>query len=197
MVLSSFQLALWSLVKPYYVTPHRFYHTMDHIDAMLCGYEKFFGNIPIEDYFAVAYHDAQLKPWSKTNEEDSVKLMYVHHQLYYPNVKMETLKKAEVRIMATKHGHMEVPLSAYKIVDLDLMILGKEPQVYDEYVANTRREYSMYDDDEWRQGRSKVLEGFLNMPRLFHTDELHQVFDQPARENIMRELVSLEECVMT
>ena len=193
MVLNEFQHALWSLVKPYYITPHRFYHTMTHVDAMLHGYDKFFGKISLEDYLAILYHDAVYKPWSNTNEEDSVQLMRLHQQNFFTKVTNDKLYLAEKRILATKHGSGQVFGDCRKIVDLDLMILGREDQVYDEYAENTRKEYVMYSDEEWRVGRTKVLQGFLKK-RIFLTDELHSVFEEQARKNITREIESLQEC---
>jgi predicted metal-dependent HD superfamily phosphohydrolase len=197
MVLTSFQLALRSLVKHYYVTPHRFYHTIEHVDAMLDGYENYFHEeMSLAEYFAILYHDAVYKPWSSQNEEESVCLMFAHHPNYYPKIKHEVLDAAKEIIMATKHLDGQViSVRCQRVVDLDMMILGKSPDVYDEYVARTRKEYSMYSDEQWAAGRTHVLQQFLDTPRLFLTNEMYTVFEQAARGNIQRELASL--CLLT
>jgi predicted metal-dependent HD superfamily phosphohydrolase len=197
MVLTSFQLALRSLVKHYYVTPHRFYHTIEHVDAMLDGYEHYFNEeMSQAEYFAILYHDAVYKPWSSENEEGSAFLMYLHHPNYFPKIKIEVLDAAKEIIMATKHIEGQVVSArCQRVVDLDMMILGKSPDVYDEYVARTRKEYSMYTDEQWAGGRAHVLQQFLDTPRLFLTNEMYTVFEQAARANIERELASL--CLST
>lgn len=198
MVLTSFQLALRSLVKYYYVTPHRFYHTIEHVDAMLENYEKYFGEPMTQaEYFAILYHDAVYKPWSDTNEESSVSLMRTHYPNYFPKIKNEVLDRAAEIILATKHNAVNVPECCHRVLDLDMMILGRAGEVYDEYVARTRKEYSMYTDEEWNVGRAKVLQGFLDMPRIYFTDQMHLAFEQRARANIAHELASLKECVLT
>lgn len=196
MLLTPFQLALWTLVKPHYKAdnrPPRFYHTMAHIDAMIQGYCKHFGEISKSEYIAIVYHDIVYDPQSKTNEEDSVVLMKEHFQRHMSHLDPVVCNRAEIMIMATKHKPGDdVDSMAHRIVDLDLMILGREQTIYDEYVKNTRKEYAMYSDEKWNIGRSTVLKMFLDCPRLFQTDELHNEFEHKARDNLQRELASYE-----
>ena len=55
------------------------------------------------------------------------------------------------------------------LLDADLAILGSSPTTYDAYVAAVRAEYADVGDDEWRAGRTGVLEGFGNREILFVT----------------------------
>jgi len=194
MLLTPFQLALWTLVKPYYkaAEPKRYYHTMTHIDAMIQGYGKYFGEIPKSEYLAIVYHDIVYDPLSKTNEVDSAALLWEHYLGHFSHLDPLVTERAVKIVLATQHkpGELVDPI-AYRVVDLDLMILGLEPEVYDEYVKNTRKEYLMFNDAQWKYGRSKVLKMFLEYERLFHTDELHNALDKQARDNLQRELASL------
>ncbi|HET7178254.1 MAG TPA: hypothetical protein VFI14_00955 [Chryseosolibacter sp.] len=51
-----------------------------------------------------------------------------------------------------------------------------------------RREYSMYPDFLYRPGRRKVLQYFLDMERIFKTEEFASKFEKQARGNLEREL---------
>lgn len=192
MYLTSFQLAVRVLVKSYYIEGHRFYHTMDHIEAMLDGYAKYFGDITEAEYLAVLYHDIVYLPFAKGNEENSVGLMNAHHKVYFYKLKPEVLQAASDIILATKHDGTPVSEAARRVVDLDMMILGKNEDVYKKYVANTRKEYSMYSDEEWKVGRLQVLKAFMAMPCIFLTTVMYNQFEAKARINIQQEIHELE-----
>ena len=78
-------------------------------------------------------------------------------------------------------------------LDLDRSILGTSTEEYDVYSKAIRQEYIHYPWDEYRSGRVSVLQGFLNRERLFFTDHFHAQFENIARENINREIRSLQE----
>lgn len=194
MQLTSLQLAVRAFVKNYYIEGHRFYHTMAHIEAMLEGYEQHYhAQFSEAEFLAIVYHDIVYMPWTTDNEENSAKLLNAHHRLYFSKVKQEVIDEAMTIIRATKHfGPYEVLTeSAKRVIDLDLMILGKAENVYKKYVANTRQEYGMYSDEQWNEGRANVLRHFLNSPRIFITDAMHKHFEERARINIQQELDEL------
>lgn len=195
MHLTSLQLAVRAFVKNYYIEGHRFYHTMDHIEVMLDGYEKYFHESFSEaEFLAIVYHDIVYLPWASGNEENSASMLNAHHKLYFSKVKQEVIDEAMDIILATKHdgpGKMYMK-SAQRVVDLDLMVLGKSEDAYKKYVANTRREYAMFSDDQWNAGRAKVLQHFLDLPRIYYTDVMYERFEQQARDNIKQELEELK-----
>ena len=77
------------------------------------------------------------------------------------------------------------------LLDADLAILGAEPAAYQSYVNGVRAEYSHVDDAAWLVGRSTVLHRFLERPRLFATQYMHDTYEHRARANIQAELASL------
>jgi predicted metal-dependent HD superfamily phosphohydrolase len=193
MYLTSCQLAIRVLVKTYYIEGHRFYHTMDHIEAMLDGYNKYFGEDPsLAEYLAILYHDIVYLPYASGNEDLSAGLLSMHHTIYFPQKPDEVIDQAKEIILATKHDGTPVPGFAERVVDLDMMILGKSEDVYKKYVANTRKEYLMFTDEQWAVGRANVLRRFLGLPRIFITDVMHKQFEAKARSNIQQELEALE-----
>jgi len=77
------------------------------------------------------------------------------------------------------------------LLDADLAILGAEPAAYQSYVNGVRAEYAHVDDGAWLTGRSMVLHRFLERPRLFATQYMHDMYEHRARANIQAELASL------
>ena len=189
MQLTSLQLAVRAFVKNYYIEGHRFYHTMDHIESMLDGYDKYFNACFTEaEFLAIVYHDIVYLPWASGNEENSAAMLNAHHKLYFSKVKQEIIDEAVEIILATKHDGTPVSEAAKRVVDLDMMILGKSEDTYEKYRGNTRREYGMFSDEQWTEGRIKVLQRFLGMDRIFLTDEMHDALEEKARYNIQQEL---------
>jgi predicted metal-dependent HD superfamily phosphohydrolase len=77
------------------------------------------------------------------------------------------------------------------LLDADLAILGAEPGAYQAYVNGVRAEYAHVDDDQWLVGRSRVLQHFLDRPRLFATGYMHDTFEHRALANVEAELAAL------
>ena len=86
------------------------------------------------------------------------------------------------------HESLLAPL----FLDLDLSILGTTVDKYDEYSSQVRREYECYSDQQYRQGRIKVLRSFLDRETLFFTPYFRDKLDSKARRNIEREIEILE-----
>ena len=72
------------------------------------------------------------------------------------------------------------------IIDIDLSILGSDPQTYDTFEINIRKEYSHVNELEFLAGRSSILNGFLSRHRIFYTDFFHNKFEHSARANLER-----------
>ena len=76
------------------------------------------------------------------------------------------------------------------MLDTDLSILGAPEAEFDRYEAQVRREYAYRTDEEWRQGRMRVLAMFQGRPRIFIT-EAFAYLEAPARANLARSLARL------
>jgi len=64
--------------------------------------------------------------------------------------------------------------------------------MYENYTHQLRKEYAVYPDLLYNEGRKKVLMHFLEMNRIFKTDEFYNQFEKQARENLKRELKELK-----
>jgi predicted metal-dependent HD superfamily phosphohydrolase len=78
-----------------------------------------------------------------------------------------------------------------RLADADLAILGAPRADYERYAAGIRVEYAHVDPDVFALVRRSVLDGFLNRPRLYLTDAMHDALDEPARANLQAELDQL------
>lgn len=181
---------MWREIAEHYSSPGRYYHTLDHLDAMLREL------VPFKDHFenwsavvfAIGYHDAIYNPLNSNNEEKSAAMALA--RLQGIDVPEEWTNKCTQFILATKKheaGDHEMNL----FTDADLAVLGSDNSTYNSYAKNVRREYSMYPHFLYRPGRKKVLHHFLNMERIFKTDEFAGKFEEQARVNLMRELSGL------
>ena len=77
------------------------------------------------------------------------------------------------------------------LLDLDLSVLGQRPGVYDAYSRAVRAEYAWVEPAAYREGRRRVLGGFLARSAIYRTPALHAQWESPARANLARELQAL------
>ena len=75
--------------------------------------------------------------------------------------------------------------------DGDMAILGAKTPRYDRYSAGVRQEFSHVSDKEFLRGRRLFLNDALARETLFYTEKARQLFDEPARTNMQRELENL------
>ena len=81
--------------------------------------------------------------------------------------------------------------TAQVLLDADLAILAADPDDYARYRAAVRAEYAAFDDAAWRAGRTAVLGGLLDRPRLYATEPAHARWETAARANLDREFATL------
>lgn len=135
---------------------------------------------------ALFYHDLVYNIGRKDNEEKSA--LRAEAVLQNLGVDPEKVYLCQEMILATKahHPHATEPINFF--TDADLAILGAPAEVYEQYIANIRKEYSLYPGFLYNPGRKKVVTHFLNMSRIFKTDFFFQELEEQARINLAGEL---------
>ena len=94
-------------------------------------------------------------------------------------------------VLVTRHdGEPKTPDEAL-LSDIDLAILGAGPKRFDEYETQVRAEYRHVPTALYRPGRRKVLNGFLERPRIYHTEWFRERYEAQARRNLERSLARL------
>jgi predicted metal-dependent HD superfamily phosphohydrolase len=172
-----------------YSSPHRAYHNLHHIVALLEQARRF--ETRIDDFilvgFAIWFHDAVYDTRKKDNEERSAEYAVSSlARLQSPASQVRDL------ILATrKHDNAGLPPDGALFLDFDLSILGVEPGAYEKYAAAIREEYSWVPSLLYRRERRKVLKSFLRRDRIYFTDVMFDLYEAPARHNIETELAAL------
>jgi predicted metal-dependent HD superfamily phosphohydrolase len=179
-----------------YGEAHRHYHATSHVVSVLAHLPAVLEAEGIAPDSRVArslrlalwYHDAIYDLHSTTNEADSAVL--AERELRSLGLEYALCTDVSRLVMATKHPSSPQSIDEATVIDVDLGILAASTENYDRYVDQVRLEYAYVSDEDWRVGRSKVLQSFLDSDALFHTSTGKQ-WETTARENIRRELETL------
>jgi predicted metal-dependent HD superfamily phosphohydrolase len=177
----------------HYREPHRQYHTIRHLAAVLTTVDELLATVDVPDRRAVRlaawFHDAVYDPTAPpgANEEASAALA----ERVLGDVGVDPACVAEVRrLVGATAGHHPAAVDEAVLVDADLAILSERPAVYDAYRNGVRAEYGHLDDGTWRQGRAAVLQSFLERPAIYTTEPMRER-EAAARANLTAELASL------
>ncbi len=174
-----------------YNSPERYYHTMQHINEMFSLLEDWEKDNHFHSTYiplAILFHDAIYNPFSKTNEEDSVKL-------FDESVYMDSKAKQEIKdlIMITKTHQSNGYHVQDLMIDLDLAILGSNSIRFDEYERQIRAEYKSVSDQVYNAGRIEFIRGIMDRPKIFLDDYFYKKYEENARTNLKNLLKSLGE----
>lgn len=187
----SLQEKLCLEIEIHYSSRKRHYHNLSHLENLF--QELFPIKEKLEDWdtiqFSLFYHDIIYKASKSDNEEKSALLAVERlSQIGYPEDKILVCKN---QILATKSHHFSDDDTNY-FTDADLSVLGKDREAYEEYYKQIRKEYRIYPDFIYNNGRKKVLQHFLNMEHIFKTDYFQKKYENQARINLEKELQILD-----
>jgi predicted metal-dependent HD superfamily phosphohydrolase len=183
-------------IRRAYGEPHRHYHTLEHVGRVLELVDTVRHRLarPDEVELALWLHDVIYHPRAADNEERSA--AYAQDLLHGGQVDPRVGERVAALILATRHVAGAAPaavsddLDTAYVLDTDLSILGAPEAEFDRYEAQVRREYAYRTDEEWRQGRMRVLTMFQGRPRIYIT-EAFAYLEAPARANLARSLARL------
>lgn len=175
--------------------PHRSYHALPHLAAVLRTVRLLerHGECPSHHtpslLLASWYHDAVYAGDAGNDEEASARLAEEQLNELLPGAVMEETARL-VRLTAS-HAPEEADIAGSVLVDADLEVLGREPARYRRYAEQVRADYSHVPEEQFRMGRTQVLERLLAAPELFRTETGRRFWEAQARENIVGELRTL------
>ncbi|KAJ7176778.1 hypothetical protein C8R46DRAFT_1213356 [Mycena filopes] len=182
-----------------YSEAQRHYHTLAHIAYMLDAFDASGRKGEITE-LAIWFHDCVYDPLkgSPWNERESIRVWEEFCDSTKSTNMADLKERVSVLIEATILHRLPKtlpePLTATEVaafLDLDMRILADSPSVYEKYSREIREEYSHFPDEEYRLGRSKVLQSFLLHDKIF-LDEESEAMEQRARENIQGEIDRLQ-----
>lgn len=182
---------LWMEIERKYSTKRRHYHNLSHVKYMIDRAIQHKEKLIDFDIvlFSIFYHDIVYNTMRQDNEQKSADI--ARDRLTKLGVPLDKSKACQNQIIATKDYKDNENNDTNYLLDFDLAILGDTAENYEIYRKNIRKEYSIYPDFLYKKGRKKVLEHFLDMDRIFKTNEFHESFESQARENLKKELQKL------
>ena len=178
----------WEVLKSPYYEQGRFYHNIDHINSMLTEKEEIKSLLidPEAVELAIWIHERVYDTHASDNElrsaDEGFEIMkkfglseffckYVHHF-----------------VLVTDHKTVPLNTDEKYIADIDLAILGKDTEEFDEYEKNIRKEYSWVPEETYRIERKKVLQYFLKREYIYYTEYFRDKYETKARENLKRSI---------
>lgn len=190
--------------------PHRAYHHSGHLSQMLADLDRLYashshtGSTPLPLVLAAWFHDAVYEGVPGEDERRSEQLAIASLE---PLIAAGLLSEEElqlVRLLVRATATHELPESTelpagYEPVDIqlfldaDMAILAAEPARYRRYLRGVRSEYSHFDDEAFRTGRTTFLHSVLERERIFLSKEGLQLWEEPAQANLQAELTEWEQ----
>lgn len=185
----------WQNIVTHYQQPHRHYHTLHHIQALLEQFDGIKDQLkqPESVLLAIFYHDViyqtQDKP-AMSNERQSAAYFIAELGGFLP-IDLQN-RVVELIIATEKHELADTNDSdmAY-FLDMDLRILGQTDLVYQAYCQQIRLEYQHVAKVLYNFSRKKALKRFLDRKRLYFTERFSTQYEQQARQNIKSEIKTL------
>ena len=175
-----------------YAEPGRYYHTIRHIDDVLCTLYSLAELPSPAQELAVWFHDAVYDPRRTDNEERSA--VWAVEALTRLGLSMPLVERVGDLILLTKsHDAPPHDVEAHQFLDADLAVLGAAPDTYKTYADGIRREYAWIAEADYRRGRRAVLQRFLARPRIYATDSMYRLREAKARANLAAEIAALSE----
>lgn len=189
--------------------PHRAYHHSGHLSQMLTDLDRLYahrtqGSTPLPLVLAAWFHDAVYEGAPGEDERRSEQLASTSLE---PLVTAGLLTGHElqmVSLLVRATATHELPESAelpagYEVTDIeffldaDMAILAADSVRYRRYLHGVRSEYSHFDDEAFRTGRTTFLRSILGRKRIFLSEEALQLWEEPAQANLRAELSEWEQ----
>lgn len=174
-----------------YSEPHRKYHTMQHLDECFTSFATVRGEAvhPAEIGLALWFHDAIYDVKNHDNELKSAD--WARSELLRAGAAEGTANRVHALVMVTRHNALPSTIDEQILVDIDLSVLGAEPNRFDEYETQVRAEYAWVPEPVYRSRRSEILQAFLDRNSIYSTPCFQSRFETQARSNLMRSLAKL------
>jgi len=171
--------------------PGRHYHTLAHLRDTLAELDQAAPTAPTDMPVEAAlwFHDAVYDPRAHDNEARSA--AWAERALAELGVRPATAGEVARLVRLTRHDTPPADDAGKLLCDVDLSILGRDPDTFAHYEAAVRAEYDWLSDAEWRAGRCRVLETLLARQPLFATAHFRTRYEAPARRNLAASLQRL------
>ena len=181
----------WAAVVGAWSEPHRAYHSLTHLAAVLGLVDELAADAadPTAVALAAWYHDVAYDPQRSDNEQVSAERARIGLLGLVPDdVVAEVVRLV---LLTTTHDPAEDDANGAVLCDADLAVLAGPPASYAAYASAVREEYGHLDDETFTAGRTAVLEQLLALPALYRLPRTAALWTEPARANLTAELTLL------
>lgn len=184
--------------------PHRAYHHSGHLSQMLTDLDRLYahrtqGSTPLALVLAAWFHDAVYEGAPGEDERRSEQLastsleplvtagLLTGHELQMVSLLVRATATHELPESVDLPAGYE-PADIQFFLDADMAILAADSARYHRYLRGVRSEYSHFDDEAFRTGRTTFLRSTLGRKRIFLSEQALQLWEEPARANLQAEL---------
>src|SRR5688500_9064894 len=183
----------WSAVIGAWSEPHRTYHGLAHLAAVLGLVGELSGAASDPAAVALAgwYHDIAYDPERDDNEQVSADRARAGLRGLVPPDRVDEV----ARLVLLTAGHDAQPGDANGAVlcDADLAVLAGPPDAYVAYASAIRAEYGHLSDADFTAGRIAVRERLLALPALYRLPDAEERWTATAPANLRAELALLRD----
>jgi predicted metal-dependent HD superfamily phosphohydrolase len=171
--------------------PDRRYHDLDHLRDCLAELDGAPADGADRDRVEAAlwFHDAIYDPRAGDSEARSAE--WACRALAELGVRSGVADDIARLVGLTGHTDPAPDPSGRLLCDIDLAILGREPETFDTYDRHIRDEYAWVSESDFRAARAAVLAGLLARTPLYQTEHFRRRYETVARTNLGRTLKTL------
>ena len=184
--------------------PHRTYHHSGHLSQMLTDLDRLYthrtqGSTPLALILAAWFHDVVYEGAPGEDERRSEQLastsleplvtagLLTGHELQMVSLLVRATATHELPKSVDLPAGYE-PADIQFFLDADMAILAADSARYRRYLRGVRSEYSHFDDEAFRAGRTTFLRSILGRKCVFLSEEGLQLWEEPAQTNLQAEL---------
>jgi predicted metal-dependent HD superfamily phosphohydrolase len=170
--------------------PGRAYHGIAHLADCLARLDE----APDEGHHdtveaALWFHDAVYDSRASDNEARSAG--WAREGLTGIGVPSPVAEEVARLVLVTRHEAPATDPAAALVSDVDLSILGRAPETYDEFERRIREEFAWVPEPAFRMERARVLARFLRREPLYLTPAFRERYERKARANLDRTVARL------
>jgi predicted metal-dependent HD superfamily phosphohydrolase len=176
--------ALYEEVVTAWAEPHRAYHGTAHLLDCLEQLDAAPGEGADRRIVEVAlwFHDAVYDPRATANEARSA--AWGSRALAAAGIPAAVSAEVARLVLLTRHTAPATDPAGRLICDVDLSILGRPPEEFQEFERRIRAEYAWVPEETYRAVRADILTGFLRRSRLYLTDHFSRKYEVAAHRNL-------------
>ncbi len=181
----------WAAVISAWSEPHRRYHDLAHLAAVLGLVGELAGAATDPDAVRLAawYHDVVYDPRSAENEARSAGRARAGLRGLVSDERLHEVER--LVLLTVDHDPAPGDANGAVLCDADLAVLAGPPESYAAYASAVREEYGHLSDEEFTAGRIAVLEHLLGLETLYRLPAVAGEWTPRARANLTAELTLL------